>query len=389
MRIGILTFHKAINYGAYLQAFSFSNKLKETFPDDEIEIIDYIAPKERMRKFKIILWNLKHYGIKGCISELKRNLIFNSMQKYLSLSPNSFCTNNLKKLYKYIENRYDMLIIGSDAVFNWNQTDFPTAFIPDYEFSIPVYTYAASVHGMKFYSVKKNKIDICSKIFERMTYVGTRDKCSEEFVKLCSQNAKIIHCCDPTLFIDKESIYEKGIIVSEKLDKRYGLSLKDKYIVVMAPDSELIKDIYKRYSKEYKIISVFVKSSFSDYYISDLNPFEWTVILKEASMVVTSYFHGTLLSLVQGTPAVVLDYSGYCDDKYEGKLKDLMITRLNLSELYFDKNDAENFVNKVEFYNIADELLDGRYQERINDAVEKEKSALLQFLDLLKSTDKK
>ena len=41
MRIGILTFHKAINYGAYLQAFSLSSKLREQFLSDEVEIIDY------------------------------------------------------------------------------------------------------------------------------------------------------------------------------------------------------------------------------------------------------------------------------------------------------------------------------------------------------------
>ena len=118
MRIGILTFHKAINYGAYLQAFSLSNKLREQFLSDEVEIIDYIAPKEQNRKLYMVLWNVKHYGIKGGISELKRISVFRSMQKYLFLSPKSFCTKNLNKLYSYIDERYDMLIIGSDAVFN-------------------------------------------------------------------------------------------------------------------------------------------------------------------------------------------------------------------------------------------------------------------------------
>ena len=387
MRIGILTFHKAINYGAYLQAFSLFNELKKQFPNDEVEIIDYIAPKEQKRKLYIFLWNVKHHGIKGGLCELNRISVFKKMQRHLSLSPKSFCTRNLKKLYSYINDRYDMLIIGSDAVFNWNQTKFPTAFIPDYQFSIPVYTYAASVHGLRFYSASKDILATCGKAFDRMEYIGVRDNCSDKFVKLCSKKARTIHCCDPTLFIDKDLIFKKGISVKDKLQKKYNLSLDSKYIVVMAPDSDIIKEVRARYGDQYKIVSVFVKSSFSDYYIADLNPFEWTVILKQAALVITSYFHGTLLSLVQGTPAVVLDYSGYCDDQYEGKLKDLMYTRLGLPELYYDKKEADNFVGDDDFYKKIDKMLSGGYRQRIDKAINKEREAINDFISLLRSSE--
>ena len=386
MRIGILTFHKAINYGAYLQAFSLAYKLQEQFPDDEVEIIDYMAPKNRNRKLYMVLRNVRHYGIKGGLSELKRIFVFKSMQKHLPLSPKSFCTGNLKKLYSYIDERYDVLIIGSDAVFNWNQTNFPTAFIPDYQFSVPVYTYAASVHGLRFYSAPNKILQICGKVFERMEYIGVRDSCSERFVKLCSENARTVHCCDPTLFINRDVIYKMGIGVKEKMQKRYGFSLDCKYMGVMAPDSNMIKEISERYGSEYKIVSVFVKSAYSDYYVADLNPFEWTVILKQASMVVTSYFHGTLLSLVQGTPAIVLDYSGYCDDRYEGKLKDLMFTRFELGELYYDKKEADDFVGDNSFYKKTDDILSGVYNERIALAVEKERESIKDFIEELKNS---
>ena len=48
-KIGILTFHKAINYGAYLQAFSLSERLKKEFSDCHVEIIDYIPQKEKKK----------------------------------------------------------------------------------------------------------------------------------------------------------------------------------------------------------------------------------------------------------------------------------------------------------------------------------------------------
>lgn len=384
MRIGILTFHKVINYGAYLQAFSLSQKLKKQFPDDKVEIIDYVTSP--YRKFMVILRNMKRHGIKGAISELKRIAIFNSVQKHLPLSPKSFRASKLDKLYSYIDKRYDVLIIGSDAVFNWKQTKFPTAFIPDYKFTIPVYTYAASVHGLCFYDESGDKIKKCGEIFDLMKCIGVRDNCSDKFVKLCSENARTIHCCDPTLFIDRDEIYNRGIGVKGKIEKKYDFSLDTKYIVVMAPDSAMIEAVSKKYGKDYKIVSVFVKSSYSDIYISDLNPFEWTVILKKASLVVTSYFHGTLLSLVHGTPAFVLDYSGYCDEQYEGKLKDLMVTRLSLPELYFDKKEAIQFVENDAFFEKANILLAGGYNEKIGAAISKEAAEYDNFEEVLRES---
>ncbi len=386
MRIGILTFHKAINYGAYLQAFSLSHKLQEQFPNDTVEIIDYIPPKGRKRKINVLLRSIKHHGVKGGFSELKRIRVFNSVQKYLPLSSKSFCREKLEKIYSYIDQRYDVLIIGSDAVFNWNQTKFPTAFIPNYSFSIPVYTYAASVHGLRFSSVESDKLKLCGDAFEKMECVGTRDNCSERFVKMCTEKAKIMHCCDPTFFIDKEDIYRRGFGVFEKIKNKYSFSLESKYIVVMALDNPTIEALYNRYKAEYKFISVYIRSSFSDFYIDDLDPFEWSVILKYASLVITSYFHGTLLSLVQQTPTVVMDYSEYCNELYEGKLKDLMVTRLNIPELYYEKKDVEvpGFVDKVSFFDITDNLLAGNYTDKIKDAVENERNVFLDFISLIK-----
>ncbi|MBQ8015577.1 MAG: polysaccharide pyruvyl transferase family protein [Clostridia bacterium] len=382
MRIGILTFHKVINYGAFLQSFSLSERLKKEFPDDEVEIIDYVtAPK---RKWFVVLWNIKHHGIKGGLTELKRISVFNSVQKNLTLSPKSYKADELNELFRYIDERYDALIIGSDAVFNWKQTAFPTAFIPDYKFSIPVFTYAASVHGLHFYDESDDKLQKCGEIFKSMKCVGVRDNCSEKFVKLCSPEAQTMHCCDPTLFIDKEDIYSRGCGIGNKVKQNYNFSLDSKYIVVMAPDNELIKSVAQKYSGDYKIVSVFLKSSYADIYIPDLDPFEWTVILKNAQVVITSYFHGTLLSLVQSTPVIVLDYSGYCNDKYEGKLRDLMVTRLSLPELYFDKKDAENFNNNDDFYKKFDELLEGKYKESIEKAVSEEKKTFDNFIEMIK-----
>ena len=41
MKLGILTFHKSINYGAFMQCYALSQRLQRDFPQIEVEVIDY------------------------------------------------------------------------------------------------------------------------------------------------------------------------------------------------------------------------------------------------------------------------------------------------------------------------------------------------------------
>jgi len=382
MKVGILTFHKPINYGAYLQAFSLSNRLAKSFPNLQVEIIDYISPKEKKAIFLNVLRDVKNTGVVGGIKSLKKNAAFKKSQNRLFLSKKRLCTNDLEKVYRYIEKEYNFLIIGSDAVFNWNQTGFPTPFIPNRKLNIPVLTYAASVHGLKYLEVDSNDIMQCKKAFEYFSFVGTRDSCSEQFVKYCNSSIVPVHCCDPTVFIDVKKLAVEAGDFRKRINSKYGISLNKKYIVIMSPSNSLIDEIKAYYSDEYTFVYVFEAPKGEKNFLFDLSPFEWAEVLGNASVVITRYFHGALLSLAHGVPIVVVDYSGYFGD-YESKLKDLMEKRLQLSEFYFNKSYAENFSLKdhPEFRIMLDSMLNGNYRQRIDSAVEKEKKCFNAFFE--------
>lgn len=385
MKIGILTFHRPINYGAYLQAFSLSNKLKECLTGANVEIIDYISPKEKRNIYINILRDIKHGGITGGIRGIKKKKAFSNSYSKLMLSKKKLCTNNLEKLYQLIDENYDCLVIGSDAIFNWNQTGFPTPFIPNRHFTIPVLAYAASVHGMKFYEVGSDKIQKCKEAFQQFSLIGTRDFCTEQFVKFCDSSCNPVHCCDPTVFIDTNKLRVLAGDYKQRIKKKYGVSLNKKYIVIMSPDSALTDEIARHYGKDYTIIHVFEGASDDCRFLYDLTPFEWAEVLAHASVVITRFFHGTLLSLVHGTPAIVLDYSKYTG-KYESKLKDLMVTRFNLPELYYDMEYAQGFNSMAHnnFITLLNKVLSGEYHERIMDAISIERKTGLDYIDALK-----
>ena len=378
MKVGILTFHRPINYGAFLQAYSLSSKLiKEGF---DVEIIDYVAPRERRKVLINALWTLKHYGINSFLREFKKISVFSKSQKYLVKSQVKFVTDNLTKLYQYIDKTYDILIIGSDAVFNWTQNGFPSAFLPDYNFKqCKVYSYAASVHGLRYLDEHSRDEATMKRIFENFSLIGARDYQTERFVTRYAKFATPMHCCDPTFFINIEDVIHKASNYKARILSKYGLSLDKKFIVVMLPDNELNKEICNKFRNRYTIISLFNPSSHADFFLYDLNPFEWVAVLSCAKAVITSYFHGTLLSLRVNTPTVTVDYSNY-EAKYESKLHDLYNRRLNLPELYFTPSSSTKSV-----LNRIDDALSGVYRQRVSQAVLKESANIYLFIDRIKN----
>lgn len=369
MRIGILTFFSPINYGAFLQALTLSSELSKIYPKSKIEIIDYITPMEKQKVAINVLRGIKHHGIINGFHDIQRIIAFRKAGSLFVKS--SICNQkSLEDLYRHIDSTYDILIIGSDAVFNWNQNGYPTAFIPAFKFRhCKVVSYAASVHGLRYFEEPTDRISECGEVFSRMRIIGVRDNNTAKFVKHCNYQADPIHCCDPTLCLDTERINLLAGDYVKRILKKYGCDLSKKYIVVMLPDSEIINEVRSQYSENYQIVTLFNPSKYAHYYLYDLNPFEWATVLSNASIVLTSYFHGTLVALKQGTPVLSIDYSNYNDSGYEGKIKDLLQTRMSLPELYFDCKNVTNEEVRRQLFETIDNGLLGVYNERIQSAV--------------------
>lgn len=372
MKIGILTFHRPINYGAFLQAYSLSHQLQVNFPEVAVEIVDYIAPKEKRTIYLNILRTVKYYGVDAAVKELVKIKIFKKSLQNFNLSPKSFCKEDLSEIFAYINTRYDILIIGSDAVFNWNQNGYPTAFIPQYKFDIPVITYAASVHGLKFKELNRTMLNECATSFERMKYIGVRDKNTENFVKYCLQKSKPWHCCDPTILMDYNDLYKIKHRSFNEIMKAHKLSASEKYIVLMLEDQEISKEIREKYSNTYKIVTLFKKNKYADRFLYDLSPIEWALIIKNATLVVTNFFHGALIALTQNVPVIVIDLSNY-NEPYEGKLKDLLERRFELPELYVKKSEWKN--KEEEIFKTAEYAIQGFYNKKIINGVQNEKKS--------------
>ena len=118
MKIGILTHQYINNYGAFLQAWALREAIAELFPNDEVQIIDYV--------------NLKHFIINagGWFRFYKNRESFKDWMEKIKL-PRTFAKarNQEMVLSKRCFNAkqinvldFDCIIVGSDEVWNYKDT---------------------------------------------------------------------------------------------------------------------------------------------------------------------------------------------------------------------------------------------------------------------------
>ena len=120
-----------------------------------------------------------------------------------------------------------------------------------------------------------------------------------------------------------------------------------KIIGMMGVPKELADKMVSRFGDEYVFVNLYDYSRFFKKQLLDINPFEWAAVFGLFDLTVTSFFHGTLLSLCNGTPVINYDFSDF-SKKNEGKICDVM-KRLDLSDCHFkSKNDFDLIVKKAE-----------------------------------------
>ncbi len=384
MKIGILTFHRAINYGAVMQAHSLSERLKKEFPDDQIEIIDYNCKARERFKIKCPIVFLYRRSIREGIEKLRQTLIFNKFIKRLSLSK-SLLGKDGKTAEDYISNNYDVLVVGSDAVFNWNDIGLPNIYFAGDINVKHKLTYAASAHLQKYELVSNDQKDYINRALNDFEYVGVRDASSEKFVKMFSDNENVNHNCDPTAFLDMKFPEDN---LKRKLEK-HGFDFNKKTIFVMLMHPEIAKMVKKHYGDEYQIVALMDGNKYADIYLYDLNPYEWAHVFPYGNMLVTDYFHGTMLSLKNGTPVLSVDASGYCDENYQSKAYDLLHTRLDTPELYVNIKDISGENGYENFCKRADAVLNGFDKNAVAEKLAEEAKSFDTFLEELKKIHNK
>ncbi len=280
-KVGIVTFHDGINYGAFMQVFSLQRALEAQGYD-----VDVIHYKQAKFWFKEYVHFIKMNG--RLLSNYKKIAKFERLQKkHLNLTSFSF---DITKLMT----GYDAIYFGSDEIWNINNPGF--GFNPVYfgrGINSRLIAYAPSFGATQIDDKNINQVKEDLLNFDK---ISVRDANSHNIVeKLTGQAPRIV--ADPTLLVEQESL----LVEPDQAEK---------YLLVYASSQLTVEQItqIKNYaeSNNLLIISIGYKHAFAHQNFLDLDPFEWQGYLKYSQCVVTTMFHGTLFSLIYNRPLSII-----------------------------------------------------------------------------------
>lgn len=329
VKVGILSMQRIANYGSFLQAYGLKHIIEELGCD--VQFVDYhpgdtLIPADGgtglKRKIAKVTESLKYKA------PLKEKIKFIKYKK-----------NYAKNYYPYLglssEMNYspelDMLIIGSDEVFNCVQNNTNVGFSPELfgqnNRAKRVITYAASFGNTTVEKLKKHQVaDQVAKWIGEIDTVSVRDENSLNTVKtLTGEEPR--HHLDPVLAYD---FMGKCTDIPETVPD-------SKYMILYGYSGRFTKEECKtirEYAKkrELKIFCIGGVQDACDKFI-DCNPFEVIAYFKNADCVVTDTFHGTIMSVITHRQFVsVVRKSGYGNSE---KMTDLL-GRLNLKNRIID-----------------------------------------------------
>lgn len=351
-RIGIITFHRSINYGAYMQCLSLSHFLSKKFPDCKVDVIDYESEKMRniyISKFSLVY--IKH----PIIYRLNKKMYaeFKSSLKFLPLSERYFCSDGIdSELESYILENYDVIIVGSDAVWNWVKRGFPNPYLLNFGKNIKKLSYAASAYGMEMNYIGESEAEYLNNSFKDFYFIGYRDDYTRSIVNKVCPEAEPQFTCDPTCFLDLDYVLEllghTKETFKDYIYKKYNIPKNKIIIGAMETTNTVVKAIKEKYKNECYVICLYNYLKSADKFIAGISPLEWSLMFSLFDVTVTNYFHGTLLSLKNNTPIISIDRTGF-SKKYEGKIHDVL-RRMDLLDCFFDGySDTDDIVSKFDY----------------------------------------
>ncbi len=318
MRIGILTFHRSINYGAFMQCYSLCQRLQRDFPQHSIEVIDYTS--DRIQE----MYDREIREADPLTQKLlsQRAEAFRSVYSHLPLSPQCLIGEGGQELSDWMNSRYDAVIVGSDAVWNWILRGFPNPyFLKDYH-GIKL-SYAASAHGQRFRTMTPQQKLYLQESFRDFAYLGVRDVTTEQLLRYVDPELKPQHNCDPTMFLDPEALPCDMEALKQKLS-RQGVDFSKPLIGIMGSPKNIGRELKQHFGNRVQFVALYWENNWADVYLHDLNPFEWARVFSLFSATVTHFFHGTLLSLVNGTPVFAAETASTFALEYTTKIADVL-----------------------------------------------------------------
>lgn len=283
-KIGIITYHNALNLGAVLQTYALNSYINKLGYD--CETINYQC-KKIVDSYKI--FDISNYKsiIKSFINMTgnikKRKKFSKFLNNNVVLSKETYDNNNISNA----NSKYNFFIVGSDQVWNYGLNNDDNFFLKFVDSGNKKMSYAASFGNNEIIEIYKDKIRTYLNSFD---LISVREYSAKKKLKEIA-NIESSFVLDPTFLLSQKE-WNKITLPNCKKPKKFILAylLHEKDVFGIAKKMKKITgyDLYI-------ITNSFV---FGEKRINNAGIENFLSLIKNSEYVITDSFHGTALSII-------------------------------------------------------------------------------------------
>lgn len=297
-KVGLITFHASHNLGSLAQTYALQYVLNVKL-GGRVEVIDFSSANQRNMYSlfpKVESWkNIVKNFITFCTYPILRKR-YNDFQKFIDdeFVKTSESFDSFEQL-KELNGKFDILICGSDQIWNINCTDFDDAYFLGFDTEAKKVAYAVSLGGQNI--TNSANVQKYQHYLDDFDFISVRERNGQGWVsQLTDKNVEIV--ADPTLLVEPEkweSLVKEPDIQGDYIFF-YGVPFSpETYDAVVKIGKQLSMPIIMLDARSYiyklnflRGIKLYKGSSPGDYF----------GLIKNAKLVVTTSFHGTIFSTV-------------------------------------------------------------------------------------------
>lgn len=323
--------------------FNYGNRLQNYALQEAIELLGFEAEtvlikRDTTKSVQMIIFNvLKNIKYKVANNKAEKCMsarikIFKEFSThYIAETP---YTLSINKDNRFVNNKYDYFVVGSDQVWNPEMNRTSQTFFLDFAESKKKIAYAPSFGTSE---VPENIKDQYGRWINDIKYLSVREDDGAKIIRdLTGREAPVL--VDPTLLLSKEKWLSISKEASNKPKEKYLLT----YFLGGIPDNyrKQISNVVKK--NNLKVINL---GDIKEKETYRTGPSEFIDYINCCSVFCTDSFHGAVFSILLEKPFIVFERQG---------LKSTMFSRINtlLDKFNLENRKAENICWNEEVFSI-------------------------------------
>ncbi len=365
MKIGILTFHRAHNYGAILQAYAMQTYLQKL--GHQVYVIDY-APRYLTDSYR---WLVLYYWfsinplklIRKLITEPR--LVVKRKKRYDRF--NRFITEHLN-LYPYDDKNnfadFDCIVVGSDQIWEPKHTGgrFDPIFF-GHGMKCHVISYAAS---SQLGNLGESNMNELSAYLDRLDAISVREKSQRDIIaQLCNKTVEVV--LDPTFIVE-------GSVFSDLTAKQDLGDYVCIYEIGPHPETWAVAEhIAGQIGARVIEVAARVREKNNPSVIETASIEEFLGLISNAKCLITTSFHGTALAIKNHINFYALRVNSGNDERIENILK-----TCGIEDRFVSLNSRPSF-SAIDYATV---------DKRLSELVVHSHNYIIKALNIIKDTEK-